>query len=132
MCAEDELRTLLDYELASAKRFRRFVSLVMLKFPVDAPDGWVTLQETIRDSDRFFILDKGENVAAVLMPETDGTSALQALARYKRMSGPEIDIRTGIASFPLDVGNSGELLKSGYRRIYRAISSEAGKVVCTD
>lgn len=132
MCAEEDLRNLLSYELASAKRFRRFVSLVMLRFPHNPESDLGWLKNTVRQSDQIFILDSTTSLVAILMPETDGSSALRAIARYKNIVGQSIDIRTGVASFPMDIGNPGELLKSAYRRISKAMSSESGKVVCVD
>jgi hypothetical protein len=132
MLGEKELRDLLDYELASSKRYRRFFSLVILKIPGKAEENHVFLKGTARESDRLFSLDFIEGGIAVLMPETDGQSAGSAVERYKRMCGNEADMRTGIATFPLDAGTSSELLQASSRRVSKAINSQVGTVVSSD
>ena len=132
MSGEDGLKYLLDYELASSKRYRRFFSLVMLKIPGNAEENHNFLKGTARESDRLFLLDSLEGGIAVLMPETDGQSAENAVERYKRVCGDEADMRTGIATFPLDAGTSSELMQASSRRVSKAMNSEVGTVVSSD
>lgn len=133
MSGEDGLKYLLDYEFASAKRYRRFFSLVMLNIPGKESENTNVLKGTTRESDRIYLLDSAQqNKIAILMPETDGQSAATAVARYKDVFGIASDIRTGIATFPLDAGTPTELLQASTRRVSKAMNSEVGTVVSTD
>lgn len=126
------LRYLLDYELASAKRYRRFVSLVVMSLPTNERDITKLFSQTLRESDRMFALDPVGASAAVLMSETDGTSARTALERFKSVSGEEVDIRAAIVTFPFDAGSSTEILNSANRRVTKALENGYGSVVSTD
>ena len=126
------LRYLLEYELASAKRYRRFVSLVVMSLPANGNDITKLFRHTLRDSDRIFPLDPLGSSAAVLMSETDGTSAMTALDRFKKVSGADVDIRSAVVTFPFDAGSSTEILNSANRRVSKALEGEYGAVVSTD
>ena len=126
------LRYLLDYELSSAKRYRRFVSLVVMSLPSNGRDITKLFHQTLRESDRMFALDPIGTSAAVLMSETDGISAMTALERYRRVSGAEVDIRAAIVTFPFDAGSASEILNSANRRVTKALEGGHGSVVSTD
>lgn len=132
MATESELRNRLDYEVACAKRYRRFLSLVIMKMPFDQDVRPTILENSIRESDWFVYLDHIKNTVAVLMPETDGTSAKHALERYKKVAGNDVDMRAGIASFPGDAGSTVGLFESAFRSYSQAINSEFGAVVSSE
>lgn len=132
MSGEEELLEYLDYEVACAKRYRRFLSLVIMKLPIQFDYRPNVLRNTIRESDCFVPLERVENTAAVLMPETDGASAKHAVERYKRETGNDIDMRSGIASFPSDAGSAEDLMESAFRLLFKALESDFGAVVCGD
>ena len=123
-----ELDFMVDYEIRSARRYQRFVSMVMVgndsvdeKFQAIFPD-------VVRDSDECFCTDKG---AFVLMGETDGTGALIAIDRYKKFFEGSVDLRFGVASFPFDGNTAEELISTALRRFGQARNGELGTVVTT-
>ena len=121
-----DLEWLLDYELESAKRYERFVSIVM----VVRSRGHADLQEFIADfmrsSDEMFDLKEG---VALVMTETDRRGALAATERFKRASNGEFDLRFGVASFPTDKGSSTTLLDKAHRRLTKAVAGDPGSAV---
>lgn len=120
------LSWLVDYELRSAERYRRFVALLM----VSAASGHHRLKElllkTKRGSDRC--VDLGEEYA-ILMSETDLMGALAAVGRYKAVFSEKFDVRFSIALFPMDGINSADLVEGAYRRLNAARMLQWGAVV---
>ena len=120
------LRRLLHYELRSAERYRRFVSLVI----VASADGVVRMRhligETLRGSDEMADFD---SAAAILMPETDNPGALKAVDRYRNRSNGKCDLRFGVVTYPSDSGGAEGLLATAYRRLAQAMSADNGSIV---
>ena len=72
----------LEYELQASSRYRRYVSVVLLKGVGNgAAHLKDSLSEIIRNSDASFSFG---NYMAILMGETDDTGSLTAIERYKR------------------------------------------------
>jgi len=91
----------LEYELQASSRYRRYVSVVLLKGV-----GCETLQlknslpEIIRNSDVSFSFG---NYIAILMSETDDTGSLTAIERYKQdMNSRGYDVRFAYVTYPGD------------------------------
>jgi len=125
----NELHSLLSYELASAKRYRRFVSVALLRLPDQGRDLRDVLNHTLRESDLIIDVDQDYSLMAVLMSETDGTGARVAIERFKQLAGPHVDIRIGIATFPFDAGTSTEMLNSVFGRMNKALEQGTSAVV---
>ena len=86
--------TLMEYELARARRYERPLSLAAIPLSVQ-----VSARNPIRFSDLFAISPDGEHVL-VMLPETDAAGA-GALARRLQESGGAVDDIT-VATFPDD------------------------------
>jgi hypothetical protein len=125
----NELHCLLSYELASAKRYRRFVSVALLRLPEQVRGLKDVLNHSLRESDMIIDVDQDYNLTAVLMSETDGTGARVAIERFKQLAGPHMDIRIGIATFPFDAGTSTEMLNSVFGRMNKAMEQGTSAVV---
>lgn len=120
-----ELAWILEYELCSASRYRRFVSLIMIS---DA-GGSLTcrmLESLMRRSDELFVLESG---TAILMGETEKAGALQAVERYKHAYLGELDLRFAVASYPRDGDAPQTLLSTARRRLDIAQNSLTGAVI---
>jgi len=112
------LESLLQYELNCAKRYRRFLSIIMtgaVGIHTEMKEVWKT--DEIRESDQFFDLEEG---TAILMPETDGAGAITAINRCLEVLGPDYDLRFGVASFPFDAQSTEDLLRIAERRLQTA------------
>ena len=124
-----ELEWMLDHELLLAERYRRFVSVTMIKSKVPAEQKQV-LADTIRESDVYF--EFSDSFGAILMSETDGTGALAAVERYKQSCGADTDIRFAVGSYPQDHQPAPKFLSTVYQRMKSAEALEPGAVVTTD
>lgn len=124
----DFLKRLLDYEIRSAKRYRRFATLVMVSSPRGQPGIPSVLSGNVRHSDELIELD---TEAAIIMGETDNTSAMVAVNRFKVACGENVDLRIAMASYPADGPGAAELLSTLRRRLKVAKSLDEGAVVCS-
>lgn len=124
-----DLKRLLDYELRSAARYRRFVSLLMVTPAKQGVKLHQVLREHVRSSDEYFELD-GE--AAILMGETDSSEALQAANRYLQLCNGDIDLRFAVASYPSDARVASDLLSTVHRRLAVARSGAEGAIICQE
>jgi hypothetical protein len=122
------LQKFLGYELKSAERYRRFVSLVMVAIPDDASSVRGALLETLRNSD---LIADFEDAAVILMTETNGAGAISAIERYKTKVDKEEDLRFAVVTYPSDGGGPEGLLSTGYRRLQNAAAGPPGSVVVT-
>lgn len=113
-----DLEQLLDYELRCAKRYRRFVSIIVVA-PVNGFMGLKGIFEddAIRECDQFFEVDDG---SAILMTETDSAGAVAALERCQVAADDNRDLRFAVVSFPFDGHTAAELLETAHRRLDRA------------
>ena len=91
----------LEYELQASSRYRRYVSVVLLKgVGCETPQLKNSLPEIIRNSDASFSFG---NYIAILMSETDDRGSLTAIERYKRdMSSRGYDVRFAYVTYPGD------------------------------
>ena len=91
----------LEYELEASSRYRRYVSVVILKgVGCETPQLKNSLPEIIRNSDASFSFG---NYIAILMSETDDTGSLTAIERYKRdMNSRGYDVRFAYVTYPGD------------------------------
>lgn len=121
-----DLDFMVDYEIRSARRYQRFVSMVIVGHPSLDERFQTIFPDVVRDSDECFCTDRG---AFVLMGETDGSGALAAIDRYKQFFEGSLDLRFGVASFPFDGSTAEELISVAMRRLDRAQNGQAGAVV---
>ena len=123
-----DLDFMVDYEIRSARRYQRFVSMVVVERHEDYKNFNVLFPDVVRDSDACFCTEQG---AFVLMGETDGTGALSAIERYKEFFEGTADLRFGVASFPFDGNSAEDLISAALRRLDLARNGETGSVVAT-
>ncbi len=119
----DFLRWLIDYEVVGSRRYRRFVSLLIVE-PCHEPRDLALLRETFRASDQIIRLD--ELSAAVLLRETDMGGTLRAVHRYETLNSSHPRPRFGIVSYPADSCNAAGLLRLARERIEQALRSNVG------
>lgn len=122
------LRQLLQYELYSAQRHRRFVAMVMVTTEEGISGLRSFLGSHIRDSD---VIADFDSSIAVLMGETDINSAMVAVDRYKSFFESQLDLRFSVVTYPSDGGKAEHLIKMAYRRLSKARQGESGTVVTT-
>ena len=123
------LFSLLEYELRSAERYRRFVSLVMVSANQDLPRVKELLSDYIRKSD---VISDFDHSLVVMMGETDKNDALNAVNRYNRLFMNQLDLRFSVATFPDDGIRPDALVKRAYTRLKSARSAEKGAIVAND
>ena len=90
----EDVMTLMEYELARARRYERPLSLAAIPLSVQ-----VSARVPIRFSDLFALSPDGRHVL-VMLPETDGAGA-GALARRLQETGGSVDDIT-VVTFPDD------------------------------
>ena len=117
---------LLEYELRLAARYRQFFSFVLIRVDGD-PDGLnKILSETFRGSDVCFREAHG---LSVVMGETGGADAVQAIERYNRIVNGSMNLHYSVASYPSDGRTPAELRHVAQARLERARAQGPGAVV---
>jgi hypothetical protein len=118
----------LGYELSCAERYRRFVSLVMIRgASADSPARRI-LSDRIRSSD---LLAEKNSHLVILMSETNRNGAAIAIDRYREFCA-EHPLWFSSVTFPQDTGSAAELVRAGERRLDLACKDQPGAVVVTD
>lgn len=114
-----DYETTLDYEIRCSKRYRRFVSVIMLSAMNETIIRDLLSDKSIRSSDEIFLL---EDKTVIIMGETDISGALTACNRIVKTIKKFFndDIRSGIASFPVDGFSANDLLITVNRRFEKA------------
>ena len=120
------LQKFLGYELKSAERYRRFVSLVLVDTDEPERDTRRLLSDAVRTSD---ILADMERFSVILMTETNSAGALSAIDRYKNRGDLGSVLRFAVVTYPSDGGGVENLIETGYRRLKSASSGPPGTVV---
>jgi hypothetical protein len=130
----DDLRGMLDYEVEASKRYRRFLSLVMMHVESTTEglrtDNWLgTVHgEMFRSTDRVFPLDQ-DGTVVVLMGETGAKGALRAIERFQEQFGGALAVHSSVASYPADGLTSQDLFSVAQQRLVYAEQSPAGAAV---
>ena len=122
------LSKFLGYELKSAERYRRFVSLVMVGSDPQESNVKKLLSDTLRNSD---VMADFNGAAVILMTETNSAGALSAIERYKTKGTENDDLRFSLVTYPSDGGGAEGLLAAAYRRLQKAAAGPPGCVVMT-
>ena len=122
----DLLREILDYELESAERYRRFISLVMVRSTDGETDVDRALSERVRTGD---VIAGDDGSAIILMSETNAADARSAVDRYKQEVYELSDLRFSLVTFPQDARGVEGLMSVGERRLRKALEGEPWAVV---
>ncbi len=125
----DLLRDVLQYELACAERYRRFVSLVMAAEGSEGTQLQHVLADKVRDSD---LLVEKDSLFLILMSETDRNGARNAISRYIDQDGEVHDFRFSLVTFPNDSGSAEVLMEAAERRLQKATEEGPGAIVSGD
>lgn len=124
------LYNIFQYELNSAERHRRYVSLMMIHSPIDQEGMEEALGIHGRDSD---IMAQVDGSMAVLMGETDQNAALRAIDRYNPVLEEQYAPHYSLATYPSDDHKPDVLLEMAKQRLKRAkTGTEKGRVVFED
>ena len=125
----DLLQEVLQYELACAERYRRFVSLVMVKEGEKGVQLEHVLADKVRDSD---LLAEKNSSFLILMSETDRNGARSAISRYVDLDGEVHDFRFALVTYPNDSGSAEDLMEAAERRLMKASEEGPGAIVSGD
>ncbi len=125
----DLLQEVLEYELACAERYRRFVSLVMVKEGDSTTQLEQILADKVRDSD--LLAEKNSNFL-ILMSETDRKGAQSAISRFVDRDGEVHDFRFALVTYPNDSGSAETLIQAAERRLMMAVDEGPGAIVSGD
>lgn len=123
------LSKFLGYELQSAERYRRFVSVVMVSSKDGNGNGKVQkmLLDTLRNSD---VMADFDGAAIILMSETNSAGAISAIERYKSKN-TDHDLRFSVVTYPADGGGPEGIIAAAFRRLQKALGGQPGSVVMT-
>lgn len=123
------LNKFLGYELKSAERYRRFVSLVMVRAStVTNGNLRQILSDTLRTSD---VMADFDGAAVILMSETNSAGALAAIERYKAKGGSYDDLRFSVVTYPSDGGGPDGMISTAFRRLQKASAANPGTIIMT-
>ncbi len=118
----------LDYELVCAERYRRFVSLVMVKGESSEQPVHKMLADRIRSSD---LLAEKNSHLVILMSETDSDGANIAISRFRTYCEARA-LWFSLVTFPQDSGTAADFVRVAERRLDAATQEQAGAVVSSD
>jgi len=121
-----DLESLVDYEVRSSTRYRRYFSLLLIVPVGSHVNVREMLLEIFRTSDEFF---EFRSRYAILMGETNSEGALAAVDRYRGACDNQIDLRFAVASFPVDGQTTSEIVTKVQRRLNQALKLDRGAVV---
>lgn len=108
---------LLEYEINSAERHSRYVSLLMISSKEDLPRVKAIVSDNVRKTDVYSSFDHS---IVILMGETQKTDALGAADRFKRLFPEDQDLRFAIATYPDDEVKPEGLIRTAYDRLNKA------------
>ncbi len=120
---------LLQYELYASERYRRYVSVVLVRSLADHQGLNSAFDQLMRKSDIIAFYD---HAIAVLMSETDQNDALCAVDRFHAVLGNQFDVRFAVATYPSDEASVEGLLATAEKRLQKAQSNHNGHVIYQD
>ena len=123
------LRETMQYELYVSERNRRYVSLMMLTSPTDQQGLKLCFPPHVRKSD---VMADCDNSIAVLMSETDQSSALCAVDRYRELLKNQFEPRFSVVTYPSDENSVDQLIELAENRLQKAGNGYNGFVVYED
>ena len=122
------LREILGYEMESAERYRRFISLVMVGSVSGGRKIETLLASKMRNCDVMANLDGS---VLILMSETNRQGAETAIERYKQQDFDDYDLRFSLVTFPEDGRGVDNFFSSATRRLQKAFGGKPGSVMAT-
>lgn len=122
----DLLENVLNYELACAERYRRFVSVVMVGSKSSEDKAVRHIAERVRSSD---MMAESDASVVILMSETDKTGAKIAIDRFKIPNNDGADLSFSLVTYPYDSGGVGEMMETASRRLEMASNEGPGALV---
>ena len=127
--AEDGFNMVVNYELRSAQRYRRFASLLMAGVVDGSGDMESLLRPIVRDSDELVRLN---GTGVILMPETDGAGVQAAVRRFQEhLADSDVDLRFSIVTYPTDGKTEEDLFAAARRRFVISCGLGKGAVVAS-
>ncbi len=121
---------LLQYELFASERYRRYLSVVLVRSLADHQEGLNSaFDHLIRKSDALTSYDHS---IAVLMSETDQNDALCAVDRFHSLLKNQFDVRFAVATYPSDEASVEGLLATAEKRLQKAQNHHNGHVIYQD
>lgn len=121
-----ELETLLKQEHQLVKRYRYYLSVVLLASRSNQLNINDLLRDTVRASDQFLEL---EEFNVVFMAHTGLDGAYKAVDRFKQQCNGGVDLRYSIASYPGDVMSPAKIIAVAEQRLQKAMLGGEGDVV---
>jgi hypothetical protein len=118
---KSKLEWMLDHELRLAERYRRFLSVCMIR-SAGSESLLDLLAVTLRQSDLYFEFE--ENVGVVLMSETDKSGALAAIERFRRQTEHNASAYFAVGSYPNDNMRASQFVTTVYNRLKGAEADE--------
>ena len=110
---DNSLASFVEYEYRSSERYRRYMSLVMLRVPGEGTSFNALAGDLVRTSDKVF----GANgTVAILMGETPLTAVKAAVTRFATRCVEAGGLQCGAAGFPQDASNAADFLSTAFRR----------------
>jgi len=119
----------MQYELYSSERYRRYVSVILVRSLDDHQGLNSAFAQLIRKSDVITFYD---NAIAVLMSETDQNDALSAVDRFHSLLVNQFDVRFAVATYPSDEASVEGLLSTAEKRLQKAQNNHNGHVIYQD
>lgn len=107
----------LDYECCASQRYRRVISLVIVRVSEGGPPFELLAGDLVRSSDKLIGFDGG---VAIIMGETPLDGARSAVKRYAMRCENGARLQCGVARFPQDAPDAEQLMRAALRRYRRA------------
>lgn len=123
------LRETMKYELNVSERNGRYASLMMLSSSTDHQGLKLCVPLLVRKSD---VMADFDHSIAVLMSETDQSSALCAVDRFCELLKSQFDPRFSVVTYPSDEDSVDHLIEKAQKRLYKASHGHCGYVVYED
>lgn len=120
---------LLQYELYASERYRRYVSVVLVRSLADHQGLNSAFERLMRRSDVMACYD---HTIVILMSETDQNDALCAVDRFHTHLGNQFDVRFAVVTYPSDEASIEGLLATAEKRIQTAQAKQNEYVIYHD
>ena len=129
MVAAAGIEAFLDYECRASQRYRRAMSLVIVRIADSASTFDALVGDLVRSSDKVIQYDGG---AAIIMSETALEGARIAVGRYAARCANGSTLQCAVARFPEDALTANELLRAAQRRYEKARTLQGDSFIWSD
>lgn len=123
------IEAFLVYECSVSQRYRRAMSLVIVRIANTTTAFDALVGDLVRSSDKVVKLDGG---VAIIMSETALDGARTAVRRYAARCTNGARLQCGVARFPQDASNANDLLRMAAQRYEKAIALEGDSFIWSD